>query len=70
LYKIIKKEKDGNATDRPNQDSEHHGSLLISIAFKREHHMSGLLNSIAPNDVIWNILNMAREFDDPLNNNR
>jgi len=61
-YKIIKKEKDGNATDRPNQGSERHGSsLLISIARpKREHHRSGLLNSIVPNDVILNILNMAR----------
>jgi len=45
-YKIIKKEKDGNATDRPNQSSERH--------------VSGLLNLIAPNDVILNILNMAR----------
>jgi len=56
----IKNEKDGNATDRPNQDSKRHGSnfLLISIGrYKREHNVSDF---IAPNDVILNILNTAR----------
>jgi len=69
----MKNEKDGNATDRPNQGSERHGSsLLISIdRSKREHHVSGLLNSIAPNNVILNILNTARiESSMTFNNNR
>jgi len=52
LYKIIKKGEDGNSTDRPNQDNERH--------------VSGLLNLVAPNNVILNILNKAREFDDLL----